>query len=53
MDRVMQAFTMQVQNTAGGPKITGQMVELWNGHTVAMKGQPNNLKIISDSQHDK
>ena len=27
-----------------GPKIEGQMVELWNGHTVAMKGQPNNLE---------
>ena len=27
-----------------GPKITGQSVELWNGHTVPMAGQPNRLK---------
>jgi TonB-linked SusC/RagA family outer membrane protein len=27
-----------------GPKITGQEVELWNGHTVKMAGQPDRLK---------
>lgn len=27
-----------------GPKITGQTVELWNGHSVSMQGQPNRLK---------
>ncbi|MBL7699102.1 MAG: SusC/RagA family TonB-linked outer membrane protein [Chitinophagaceae bacterium] len=27
-----------------GPKITGQQVELWNGHTVKMEGQPDRLK---------
>ena len=27
-----------------GPKITGQQVELWNGHTVTMQGQPDRLK---------
>ena len=27
-----------------GPKITGQQVELWNGHTVSMQGQPDRLK---------
>jgi TonB-linked SusC/RagA family outer membrane protein len=27
-----------------GPKITGQEVELWNGHKVKMAGQPDRLK---------
>lgn len=27
-----------------GPKITGQEVELWNGHTVKMAGQPDRFK---------
>ncbi len=27
-----------------GPKATGQTVTLWNGHSVPLKGQPNNLK---------
>ena len=27
-----------------GPKITGQEVELWNGHKVKMQGQPDRLK---------
>jgi len=27
-----------------GPKIAGQEVELWNGHTVKMEGQPNRFK---------
>lgn len=27
-----------------GPKIAGQMFELWNGHTVPYVGQPDNLK---------
>ncbi|HEX5025698.1 MAG TPA: SusC/RagA family TonB-linked outer membrane protein [Agriterribacter sp.] len=27
-----------------GPKITGQTVELWNGHSVKMEGQPDRLK---------
>ncbi|RYF37794.1 MAG: SusC/RagA family TonB-linked outer membrane protein, partial [Chitinophagaceae bacterium] len=27
-----------------GPKITGQSVELWNGHTVKMEGQPDRFK---------
>ena len=27
-----------------GPKITGQSVELWNGHSVNMAGQPNRFK---------
>jgi TonB-linked SusC/RagA family outer membrane protein len=27
-----------------GPKITGQEVELWNGHSVKMAGQPDRLK---------
>jgi len=27
-----------------GPKITGQQVQLWNGHTVPMAGQPDRLK---------
>ena len=27
-----------------GPKISGQEVELWNGHTVKMAGQPNRFK---------
>lgn len=27
-----------------GPKISGQEVELWNGHTVKMEGQPGRLK---------
>src|SRR5258707_137618 len=27
-----------------GPKITGQDVELWNGHTVKMAGQPHRFK---------
>ncbi|MES1216534.1 MAG: SusC/RagA family TonB-linked outer membrane protein, partial [Bacteroidota bacterium] len=27
-----------------GPAITGQTVELWNGHSVKMEGQPDRLK---------
>jgi TonB-linked SusC/RagA family outer membrane protein len=27
-----------------GPKIAGQQVELWNGHSVKMEGQPNRFK---------
>ena len=27
-----------------GPKISGQTVELWNGHSVKMEGQPDRLK---------
>ncbi|WP_353183903.1 SusC/RagA family TonB-linked outer membrane protein [Parapedobacter lycopersici] len=30
--------------TSWGPKIAGQEVELWNGNTVNMAGQPNRLK---------
>lgn len=31
-----------------GPKITGQTVELWNGHSVKMEGQKDRLKDFSE-----